>query len=129
LPWNVTPTSVTASASTSALFESDGWIWRQTSTSAKIPALMRWTFPFPASSAGVPMKRISPAKSRPSTLAATIAAPALDEHIRLWPQPWPISGSASYSPAYAMTGPGRSPRQRATNAVSSPPAGADTSKP
>ena len=26
LPWNVTPTSVTARAMTSALFESDGWI-------------------------------------------------------------------------------------------------------
>ena len=41
----------------------------------------------------------------------------------------PTSGNASYSAANAITGPGCSPTQRATNAVSRPPAGAVTSKP
>ena len=58
-----------------------------------------------------------------------MAAPADEEHMRLCPHPWPTSGSASYSPAKAITGPGRSPVHRATKAVSSPPAGAVTSNP
>ena len=41
LPWKATLTSVIARASTSALFESEGWIWRQTSTSPKRPASIR----------------------------------------------------------------------------------------
>ena len=120
LPWKVTSTSVIARQAISALVRSDGWIWSATSTSSKTPCSIIVTLPLPASSAGVPMNRISPAKSSPSTRAAAMAAPALDEHMRLWPQPWPTSGSASYSPRKAITGPGRAPCRRATNAVSSP---------
>jgi len=46
----------------------------------------------------------------------------------LWPQAWPMLGSASYSHRIAMTGP--SPRSMvARNAVSTPPTPRSTSKP
>ena len=88
--------------------------------SRNTPASMRSSFPPPLSSAGVPMSSMPTCRSF-ACAAARRNPPTLVIAMRLWPQPCPTSGSASYSAMNATDGPGGPTRAR--NAVSSPPSG------
>src|SRR5438067_2272600 len=89
------------------------------STPSNTPPFMSWTLPLPRSSAGQPMTRTRP--RTPSSMSRSARnAPIAAVPMRLWPHPWPIPGSASYSPSIATTGP--PDPASATKAVSTPPA-------
>ncbi len=84
--------------------------------------------PPPPSSAGVPTTWIRPFGSLSRTAARPAPAPAPAVAIALWPQAWPIDGSASYSHMMAIVGP--SPVSIvARNAVSTPATPRSTLKP
>ena len=106
----------------------EGWEDRHISTPSKTPASNNLIFPPPPSSAGVPMTTRRP--GRFFMLAWTPSpAPKPAMAIRLWPQPWPISGKASYSARTATVGPSPAPPSRvARNAVSTPPMPRSTAK-
>ena len=57
-----------------------------------------------------PSTQTEPARS-PSTSVSASPAPSADVAIRLWPQPWPSFGSASYSARTAIGRPGRAARK------------------
>src|SRR3990170_1110761 len=78
------------------------------------------TLPPPPSSAGVPSTTTFPG-TRPATAARPIPAPSAAVQIKLCPQAWPISGSASYSARNATAGPVPLPATSARNAVGRPP--------
>ena len=76
---------------------------RATSSSSKAPSSVSCTLVQVISSSGVPYTtRVPPWASTVSFKAA--AAPAEMTPIRSWPQPWPISGRASYSHRKPSTG-------------------------
>ena len=91
--------------------------------SRKTPRSRRSIFPPPFSSAGVPISSM-PTWSAGASAAAARNAPTVVIEIRLWPQPCPTSGSASYSARIATAGPGGPTRAR--NAVASPPSSRST---
>ena len=73
------------------------------STSAKAPSRAMRILPPPPSSAGVPRTTTLPPVS-PTTSASAAAAPAPAAAMMLWPQAWPMPGSASYSHRMATRG-------------------------
>ena len=99
-----------------------GWNMMLASTSSKAPARIKWTLPPELStvdsSAGVPRIRTVPGSASATVLSAR-PAPTADGPIRLWPQPWPMFGSASNSARIATVG-RRPPPMRARQAVASP---------
>ncbi len=106
------------------------WIIMAASTSRNTPASISRTLPAPPSSAGVPITWMRPGKGRVVSAAARAApAPVPAVAITLWPQAWPMSGSASYSAMIAMVGPGPWPAMVARNAVGSPPTPRSTAAP
>lgn len=75
-----------------------GWIINAASTPANAPALISFTFPAPPSSAGQPSRRTRPRIGLCLRLATQLIKAAMEETaMRLWPQPCPIPGRASYS--------------------------------
>src|SRR5436309_2051987 len=99
------------------------WIIMAASTLSKTPASISFTLPAPPSSAGVPITWIRPLKGRVLRAAASAApAPAPEAAMTLWPQAWPMFGSASYSARMAMVGPGPWPGMVALKAVGRPTA-------
>src|SRR5207245_1514331 len=73
-----------------------GWIIIAVSTPSNPPARRSATFPPPPSSAGVPIAASVPgSESRTDWTPTAAAVPIMA--MRLCPQPWPSSGSASYS--------------------------------
>ena len=76
------------------------WAISATSTSAKAPASTSRRLPTPISSAGQPTTWMRTASSG-STVASADAASSVAGPERLWPQAWPISGSASISASSA----------------------------
>src|SRR5207244_3627636 len=81
-------------------------------------------------SAGVPITWMRPANGTvPSATASAAPAPAPAVAITLWPQAWPIDGSASYSAMIAMVGPEPEPSIVARNAVGRPPTPRSTRAP
>src|SRR5205085_841912 len=73
--------------------------------SLKTPLSSRSIFPPPFSSAGVPTSSIPTCRSFALAVAER-NAPTIVIEIRLWPQPCPTSGRASYSARSATAGPG-----------------------
>ena len=83
---------------------SEGWNSSAASIPSNSPSSIITCLPDPRSSAGVPKKTISPARSL-ATAASPSAAPTPDAAIVLWPQPCPRPGSASYSARIPIRGP------------------------
>ena len=98
------------------------------STPSNTPASSSRILPPPPSSAGVPMTTTRPGKSCALAFSPS-AAPMAAMAMRLCPQPWPISGSASYSASTAIVGPSPPPPgMTARKAVSMPPTPRSTAK-
>ena len=96
----------------------EGCIISAASTPSKAPSRAISSLPPPRSSAGVPSMRTRPGSALASGASAS-AAPSAEVAIRLWPQAWPMPGSASYSASSATQGPRGLPNS-AAKAVSSP---------
>ncbi len=101
----------------------EGWSIMAASTPSQKPLSAMMTLlpalgPCP-SSAGVPTTSTSPARS-PIALLAAIPAPTAEAAMRLWPQPCPTPGRASYSARTATLGPFPLPLWVAQKAVGIP---------
>jgi hypothetical protein len=107
---------------------SEAWAIIATSSPRKAPASTRRRFPTPISSAGEPTTT-SRASSGARQDASAKAAHRLAGPERLWPQAWPISGSASISASNAARSGACGDPQPAISAVSRPAAPRSTAKP
>ena len=104
--------------------------WRSMATSspAKAPFWSMMILPPPPSSAGQPKTlTVPPSSSR--TLRSASPAPTAMAHIRLWPQAWPMPGTASNSPKIPMLGPGLPLSYTPLTLVATPPTPVSTWKP
>ncbi len=86
------------------LYSFDGWATRAISILSKAPCSAKVTFAPLVSSAGVPNTTTVPPISS-IICFNVIPAPVLIVPNKLWPQPWPIPGNASYSDKYATVKP------------------------
>ena len=107
--WAARPRYVTSTSAmhTQGMFtrlRAEGCIINAASTPSKAPRRAISSLPPPRSSAGVPRTRTLPGGPF-GRLARARPAPTLAVAIRLCPQAWPISGSASYSASSATRAP------------------------